>query len=86
MRRPLPGLVAVKQQDRLRGQFPHQLDLVGGQGRAQRRDSLADPRRDHGDDIDIAFHRNHTAALMRRLAGRMAIVKLAALVEQLGLR
>ena len=56
------GAVAVEAEHRLVRHLPEQRQLIFGQRRAERRDRCRKARRDHGDDVDIAFDRRSIGA------------------------
>ena len=81
-RRPPARFIAVKTQNRLIRHAPEQSELILGERRAQRRNGITKARAGHGDHIDIAFNRNHGAAIMRRLPRPMMIIKHPPLLKE----
>ena len=59
------GAVAVEAEHRLVRHLPQQRELLLGQRGAERRDRRLEAGRHHGDDVDIAFDRDHRRALVR---------------------
>ncbi|SSC71237.1 unnamed protein product [Ciceribacter sp. T2.26MG-112.2] len=88
-RRPLTGTVAVKAKHRHRRHLPHQVELVFGERRAERRNGVLDAGLVERDDIHVAFDRDDrigAGGALERATGAGEIEEHIALVKELGLR
>jgi hypothetical protein len=86
VRRPPAGFVAVKAENRLVRHPPQQSELVRGERGAERRHGRFVSGRGHGDDVDIALHRDQALTAMRGRPRGGDVVERRALVEERRLR
>jgi hypothetical protein len=68
-----PGCIAIEAEDRLLAHPPQEDQLLFRQRSAEGGDGLGQPRQAHGDDVDIALHRDHPALTVGGGAGPVMV-------------